>query len=195
VTALAVVLYRSCVDGKLLLHQQLPESVMLSSFTQDGSYNNASFEWPPKFQSFDEYKAELGEAVATHPPFGVWLSEHRNTNYITSSDGKFERSTWDPSVHELKERYVKETTLRKRRTHAQRLTIEMQLEKNHKLYADKEMDFEKRQKSYALALDAYNQAHNYGQRHISQPDMSRKSMILVERDQLVEELKRLSSEV
>tara|TARA_Y100000591_G_C21817423_1_gene691550 strand:- start:1313 stop:1837 length:525 start_codon:yes stop_codon:yes gene_type:complete len=169
------------------------EAVDGSSFTQDGSYNNAFFEWPPKFQSFDEYKAELDEAVATHPPFGVWLSEHRNSEYITRSGRG--RPMWDLSVQELKERYVKETTLRKHSKHAQRIVIKMHLEKNRNLYADEEMEFEKRQKSYALAMDAYNQARKYGQRHNSQPATPRKSMKLVERDQLVEELKLLSSEV
>lgn len=41
-------------------------------------------EWPPKFQSFEEYKAELDEAVDAHPPFGVWLRMYRNVNHVTT---------------------------------------------------------------------------------------------------------------
>lgn len=161
------------------------------SSTQEG--NASSFEWPPKFQSFDEYKAELNEAVATHPPFGVWLRTYRNVKHVGGNS--VGDPMWQLSVQELKERYVTCTTLNNRRRNAKRVFIELHLEDNHNLYADEERDFEKRQESYALAIDAYKQAHKHGYRNVPPPNKPHKSQKLLERDDLIAELKHLTDEL
>lgn len=163
-----------------------------ASSTQEDSKDNASpFKWPPTFQSFEEYKAELNEAVAAHPPFGAWLRQYRNVKHITESS-TYPDPMWQLSVQQLKERYVTSATLANRSRHAKRVFAEMHMEENQISYQVEEDDFEKRRESFALALDAYQQAHRHGYSNVPRPREPQRSEKLVEHDKLNAAIAELS---
>lgn len=144
--------------------------------------------WPPTFQSFEEYKAELDEAVAAHPPFGIWLQTYRNINHLTDCTRQDE-CMWGFSVQQLKERYLAHAHMTNRTKNAKRAFIEMHLDTNKATYEKDESDLRPIMDSYALALESYNQALNHGYRNIPRPKEPQKTYKLKERDRLQEVLK------
>jgi hypothetical protein len=160
-----------------------------SSNKDDESADDATCEWPPKFQSFEEYKAELDEAVDAHPPFGVWLRMYRNVNHVTTCGSQ--EAMWGLPVQQLKERYLQSANLKNRTKNAKRAFIEMHLEENKAAYEKDESELQPRLDSYALALDSYKQAISHGYRNIPRPTEPRKTRTLIERDILLGELKQL----
>ena len=162
----------------------------LFSSSKDNEYeDDATCEWPPKFQSFEEYKAELDEAVALHPPFGVWLRMYRNANHIGLTDRT--PPMWELPVQQLKKRYLQSTNLNNRMKNAKRAFIEMHLEENKESCEKEESELEPKLQSYALALDSYNQARSHGYRNIPRPQEPSKTSVLLQRDALLAQLKQL----
>ena len=159
-----------------------------SSGKDDESVNDATCAWPPKFQTFEEYKAELDEAVAAHPPFGIWLRMYRNVNHINHRQ---EMAAWELPVEQLKERYLKSAHTNNRTKNAKRAFIEMHLEENKATYEQEESELKPRLDSYALALESYHQAVRHGYRNIPRPSEPQKSSALMERDKLLKELEEL----
>jgi hypothetical protein len=141
--------------------------------------------WPPKFQSFEEYKAELDEAVDAHPPFGVWLRMYRNVNHVTSHT---EKAVWQLPVQKLKDRYLQSAVMNNRTKNAKRAFIEMHLEENKATYDKEELELAPKLESYALALTSYQQARRHGYHNIPHPKKPEKTRALMERDQLLQEL-------
>lgn len=159
-------------------------------FSSESNESTEKAEWPPKFQSFEEYKDELDEAVKAHPPFGVWLRQYRNVNHVMSHELS-ERSMWELPVQKLKERYVQSTKLINNTKNAKRAFIEMHLDENKATYEKDESELQPKMESYALALDSYNQALLHGYHNIPRPKEPRKTSALLERDKMLDELKKL----
>ena len=157
-----------------------------SSGQDDKSVDETTCSWPPKFQSFEEYKAELDEAVAMHPPFGVWLRMYRNVHHVHGS--YTQQAMWELPVQTLKERYLLSAKLDNRTKNAKRAFIEMHLDENKATYEKDESELQAKMQSYALALDSYNQARGHGYCNILHPKEPRKTLALVERDKLLQEL-------
>jgi hypothetical protein len=148
-------------------------------------------EWPPKFQSFEEYRAELDEAVEAHPPFGVWLRMYRNVNHVNVATCASQQAMWGLPVQQLKERYLQSANLKNRTKNAKRAFIEMHLEENKATYEKDESELQPRLESFALALDSYKQAISHGYHKIPRPKEPHKTNALMERDKLLEQLKQL----
>lgn len=157
-----------------------------SSSKDDEAVDHTACVWPPTFQSFEEYKAEFDEAVAAHPPFGIWLQTYRNIKHITDHE---QSPMWQLSVQELKQRYWWHAHQTNRTKNAKRAFIEMHLDTNKATYEKDESELRPRMESYALALDSYNQARIHGYHHIPMPKEPGKTPALRERDRLHEELK------
>ena len=156
------------------------------------SKGDAPCEWPPTFQSFEEYKAELDEAIDAHPPFGVWLRMHRNVSHLT--DVRFcggRDAAWHLPVQRLKERYLQSANLHNHTKNAKRVFIEMHLEENKATYEKDESELTQRLESHALAVDIHDQAIRHGYRKISRPPCPSPTRPLMERDKLQEQLKKL----
>lgn len=160
-----------------------------SSSKDDESSDDATCKWPPTFQSFEEYKTELEEAVVAHPPFGVWLRSYRNANHATLALS--EPAMWELSVQQLKERYLHSATINNRTTNAKRAFIEMHLEENKATYEKDQSELEPISESYALAMDSYKQAISHGYRNILRPKEPQKTRALLERDTLLQKLNQL----
>tara|TARA_B110000046_G_scaffold151231_1_gene159885 strand:+ start:1149 stop:1664 length:516 start_codon:yes stop_codon:yes gene_type:complete len=160
-----------------------------SSSKDDESAADAPCEWPPKFQSFEEYKAELDEAVDAHPPFGVWLRMYRNVSHMSINTAT--PGAWHLPVQQLKERYLQSANHINRAKNAKRAFIEMHLEENKATYEKDEAELKQRLESYALARDSFNQAIRHGYRNIPPPNEPRTTHTLMERDKLLKELKQL----
>ena len=79
--------------------------------------------WPPKFEEYAEYERELNDAIRLHPPFGGWLRNYRHVENCVSEDSH-DFGMWKLTVDELKERYVKQETLKRREAHARRVVAE-----------------------------------------------------------------------
>ena len=162
------------------------------------SHSDASVEdnWPPKFQSFEEYKAELQEAVTKHPPFGTWLRDCRTIEHIishNSMNGAIPgREMWDMPVETLKEIYTAKSTTRIRVKNAKRAFVEMYLDDNNATYAHEKLQHESKMEAYTEALKTFEQAQTHGYaRYGSRPTPPRKSFKLDEHDRLQDELSKL----
>ena len=165
-----------------------------SSRKEDDESADGATTWPPKFQSFEEYKSELDQAIDTHPPFGVWLRRYRNVSHMTHSTAWLQRNDvamWNLPVTKLKERYFHSASLDNCTKISKRTFIEMQLEENKETYDKEESELQAKKASYALALESYEQARRYGYRHIPRPKEPEKSLTLMQRDILVGELEKL----
>jgi hypothetical protein len=103
----------------------------MSSRSFGGSSSpEAEPDWPPVFESYKDFKADLDAAIESHPPFGEWLRLYRNAAMVVVSGGSREKTAWHVSVSDLKERYVKEKTLDMRARNVKRAFAEMHLEAN-----------------------------------------------------------------
>lgn len=81
-------------------------------------------DWPPRFKSYDAYKAEMDALVNSHPPFGAWLRRYRNVNHVVGGGGAFDGME---DVEALKERFLREERARISRTNARRYMCELHL--------------------------------------------------------------------
>ena len=116
--------------------------------------------WPPEFQTYADFKAEIDAAIECHPPFGDWLHKYRNVNHVLSSSGC--DSMFGMSIEQLKERYVKEKQIQTRTKHMKRMIAEVYLVENAQMYQDMKADIAAKKEAYQFALEKYEQARSQG---------------------------------
>lgn len=136
-------------------------------------------QWPPVFESYAAHKAELDEAIKSHPDFGVWLRQYRNIEHVLSIDGGRNEPMWSLSVEQLKQRYVTIKTVQERTKNAKRAFAEMHLEENAEAYQAAQDDFAAKEKAYQFAYDQYVSAarHGYKTRAPRKPEKEYHSLL------------------
>lgn len=144
--------------------------------------------WPPNFQSYEDFKAELESAVAEHPPFGEWLRERRNIITLYDHDGELSKAMqqdrwfsqwmrehrdlpwhgsqtsdyWRASVDILKEMYLKDAIPQNIMMNSKRLFVEQYLKEHEEEYEEAENMHAAKQQAYEKALTTYTQVERYG---------------------------------
>lgn len=163
--------------------------------------------WPPRFQTYEEFKGELDVAISECPGFGEWLLLYRNINHVNRSDpplrsdpspgsrGKStqpEEAIWCLTVLELKKRYITHTEKVTNARNGKRAFIEMHLEKRKAVYDAEEEEFAPTRTAYQLAMEVHSQARagGYGQ-YLPLPPSPTLPEGLRERDSLLHLLETL----
>lgn len=140
--------------------------------------NIHSQEWPPKFQSFDNYKKELETAINEHPPFGIWLKKYRNTEHLLY--GRHDnRTMWSLNIDKLKEQYIKSAKDQNTQRNAKRMFAELYL--TEKKYSEAEQTHEEAFRMYKLALEEYDNKAKHGYAYGSRPCAPQENRILCEK--------------
>jgi hypothetical protein len=134
-------------------------------------------QWPPVFQSYEEYKTEMGKAITEHPPFGEWLRHYRNPNHLLSYSSD---AMWDLSVDELKERYIRFKTPEARAINGKRAIAEVHITENDEKYKAAEEYFAKQKEAYKFALEKFEETRKHGYLTLapSQPSPSQQLIYL-----------------
>lgn len=130
----------------------------------DGSYTSekqAESGWPPKFEEYAEYERELNDAIGHHPPFRQWLCNYRSVENCLSED-RHDFGMWKLTVDELKERYVKQETLKRRVSHAKRVVAERLLHENEAMYQEAQNAFAEAKKAYEVAFEQFTNGVKHG---------------------------------
>ncbi len=148
----------------------------------DGSNIHDSQEWPPKFQTFDDYKKELETAINEHPPFGIWLKNYRNKHHVLSTSHI--ESMWALDIDKLKAQYIKSSTLKNTERCAKRTFAELYLIEDKEKYSEAEQIHEEANKMYQTALAEYDMKAKHGYASGRRPQPPRENPILNEKKQL-----------
>lgn len=133
-------------------------------------------QWPPVFEAYPDFKADLDAAIQSHPPFGEWLRLHRNVNHLIRGS----TPVWNLSVEGLKEHYVKQTKLETRTKNAKRAIAELHLECNAQKYQEAQEEFDAKEASYKYALEKYEEAKKHGYR-VRAPSLPEQPAMLIEK--------------
>lgn len=100
--------------------------------------NNDSITWPPSFQSYEEFVQELEEAIRLHPDFGVWLSQKRNYDDLTSYCF-FDVFAKNLTPNQLKKQYISERNIEILIKHSTRYTMLQKINRITSYENDKQM--------------------------------------------------------
>ena len=160
----------------------------------DGSNTDASenqveslkADWPPKFEAYAKYKRELNDAIRPHPPFGEWLCNYRRVENCIGED-IHDFGMWKLTVDDLKERYVKQETLKRRVAHAKHVVAERLLHENEAMYHEAENSFAEAKEAYEVAFEQFSNGvkHGYKMRRPAEPPQP---TLLRQRDDLCRRL-------
>ena len=115
--------------------------------------------WPPVFQSYESYKAELREAIRLHPPFGQWVRTTMTDNYV---------SKCSRTVVELQHDYIKRAAENNRARHFRHERLEHEIHTFTVACAPEIQEEKERShtqmEAYAIALEQYQKARKGGYR-------------------------------
>jgi hypothetical protein len=148
-------------------------------------------EWPPRLQSFEEYKAELDEAIEQCPPFGEWLRKRREFGFVNGQGRWASTSGFELSLEQLKRTYAKEVSSKNYSNNTKRAAIEAQLEATKAICEQHENDMAEKKEAYTIALDAWNKAKSHGYRVVPMPNPPPQTKELLIRNMLLETLNKL----
>lgn len=142
-------------------------------------------DWPPRFQTFAEYKAELDDAIAAHPPFGRFLRQYRNINHLLEGENQ-QPCMWHMSVAELKERYMKAKEIETRCKNAKRYFAEVYLHDGMEKYALAEEQHESAVKAHEQAVAKWDELSAVGVRNLPRrPPVPRPTNDMQEKEKLL----------